>query len=171
MYLKLLSAVFVVALTVFVMQKLRGTKYEFKISVALTVAFFLTIVFFTCIWGSREGLGGFSFKFPTPFLSAIINLHYGVIANRSMLNLLLFMPFGYLLSTDFSLKNNGSVKWLTVVLIGLAVSLTIETCQLIFRFGVFEVDDILKNTLGAGLGYYIFYRLNKRNSENSRSQV
>ena len=55
-------------------------------------------------------------------------------------NLILFIPFGFLLS------------------------LSIELCQLFFRLGWFEVDDILHNVLGTYLGICLYRRAVRRTS-------
>lgn len=67
-------------------------------------------------------------------------------------NVLVFMPFGYLLPRVWRAAENGIVcigaAFLTVV--------GIELFQLLSAFGIFDVDDILLNCLGALLGYFCF---------------
>jgi glycopeptide antibiotics resistance protein len=43
-----------------------------------------------------------------------------------------------------------------VVLIGMICSTTTEITQWIFRIGLFELDDILNNTIGCLLGCLLF---------------
>ena len=69
------------------------------------------------------------------------------------LNILLFVPFGYLLPSLFPSK-----RWWQVILLGLAFSLTIELLQLITRLGYADVDDLINNTLGAAIGF-LSYKL------------
>ena len=64
--------------------------------------------------------------------------------------MLLFVPFGYLL------PQMKQLKWYHVAGLGFITSLMIETCQLVFRFGVFELDDLVKNTMGAALGWLLY---------------
>ena len=62
-------------------------------------------------------------------------------------NVLLFIPFGYLLRSSFvSIKN-----W-QVVLLGFFFSLCIELLQYLFSVGVSEIDDLINNTLGTIVG-------------------
>lgn len=69
-----------------------------------------------------------------------------------LLNIGLFMPFGFLLPMLFErCKSN----WITY-LVGFCISLLIELIQLLFGLGAFEVDDILNNTLGAMIGFGIY---------------
>ena len=67
-------------------------------------------------------------------------------------NVIGFVPFGLLLPVIFrNFRKAGRI-----VMSGFALSLTVETIQLISRVGSFDVDDLMLNTLGAFLGYLIF---------------
>lgn len=67
-------------------------------------------------------------------------------------NVVVFLPFGYLLPRIWRAAEHGVVcigtAFLTVV--------GIELFQLLSAFGIFDVDDILLNCLGALLGYFCF---------------
>lgn len=130
-------------------------KHRAQILAVVTVMYICSLVYFVALRGNRVGLGRVSIKFPLPFWKAIMKRHYGTVTNRSVLNMLLFVPFGYLL---LQLKQ---LKWYQVVGLGFLTSLLIETCQLVFRFGVFELDDLVKNTMGAGLGWLLYAGLDR----------
>lgn len=56
------------------------------------------------------------------------------------------------------------------ILLSLGMSLCIETTQLIFRVGSFDVDDLLLNTLGGALGYLAYsmvqlFRIRRRHGK------
>ncbi len=68
-------------------------------------------------------------------------------------NLLVFFPIGFLLPIWRS-KKIGLIK---VMGYSFLFSLIIETLQLITRVGVFDVDDLMMNTLGAVLGWICYY--------------
>lgn len=70
-----------------------------------------------------------------------------------VMNIAAFAPFGFFLPI-ISGKNK---KFLNVFLLSLELTLTIEMLQLLFRVGIFDVDDIVMNTLGGILGYVIYY--------------
>ena len=74
-----------------------------------------------------------------------------------MQNLILFIPFGFLLcgATD-------QPRTSRILLLGFLLSLSIELCQLFFRLGWFEVDDILHNVLGTYLGICLYRRAVRR---------
>ena len=74
-------------------------------------------------------------------------------------NLILFMPFGFLLYAV-----TDQPRTARILLFGFLLSLAIEMCQLLFHLGWFEVDDILHNLLGTYLGIRLYRRAVKRNS-------
>ena len=76
-----------------------------------------------------------------------------------ILNILLFIPFGYLLPSLFP-----RLRWWQVVLLGLAFSLCIELLQLITKLGYADVDDLINNTLGAVIGFLCFKLILKNNA-------
>ena len=74
-------------------------------------------------------------------------------ANASLSNVLgnivLFVPWGFLIAQTFIFLRS----WLLVSLSSLALSLLAEVIQFIFKVGLFDVDDIILNTLGGIIGY------------------
>ena len=67
-------------------------------------------------------------------------------------NILGFIPFGILVPMLFR-----QMAGLKPVLVGaLTISFVFEMIQLIAVLGSFDVDDLLLNTIGAGIGYYIY---------------
>ena len=67
-------------------------------------------------------------------------------------NMVAFMPFGFFLP----IISRRSRKWYNTVSFGLIFSLILEALQLIFKVGSFDVDDMLLNTVGAGLGFLVY---------------
>ena len=68
-------------------------------------------------------------------------------------NLILFFPLGFFLPI---LRKRFRKFW-TILGIGFFSSLLIEACQYEFAQRIFDVDDILLNTIGAIVGW-IFYK-------------
>ena len=68
------------------------------------------------------------------------------------LNILLFVPFGYLLPLLWKRVD----RWWKVVLCGFVLSLLIELTQLVTHLGMFDLDDLMNNSLGAFLGWGCF---------------
>lgn len=71
-------------------------------------------------------------------------------------NILLFLPFGFLLYDLFNWKKCG-----LVCIICFIFSFTIELLQFTFSLGVAEADDLLHNTFGAFCGIAICHALRK----------
>ena len=83
-------------------------------------------------------------------------------------NTLIFVPFGALLFI-FSKK---LATCYSTILLSLLLSLVIETTQYFTMVGVFDVDDIILNTLGGFIGwiaYKIAYGIYKGVSRSGRS--
>lgn len=68
------------------------------------------------------------------------------------LNILLFVPFGFLLPI---ISERLRSLWLTTVT-GFIFSAGIETMQYITGRGLTEVDDVINNTAGALVGYILY---------------
>lgn len=82
------------------------------------------------------------------------------------LNILLFVPFGFLLPM---ISKRFRSFWLAIVT-GFIFSAGIETMQYITGRGLTEVDDVINNTLGALIGYVIYalmIYLHKKTQKNS----
>lgn len=65
-------------------------------------------------------------------------------------NIILFIPFGFLLPAIAGRKLN----FIQLITFSFLLSLFIELIQLFSRIGSFDVDDLLLNTLGAILGFF-----------------
>ena len=66
----------------------------------------------------------------------------------NILNVVLFVPVGFLLSCAFR-----QMTWQRVLAIGAGMSVTIEVLQLIFKRGLCETDDVIHNVVGCMIGY------------------
>lgn len=67
-------------------------------------------------------------------------------------NVIAFMPYGFLLP----LLNRAYRRFYSIGILSILFSLVVETAQLLLKVGVFDVDDVLMNSLGGILGYLIF---------------
>ena len=68
-----------------------------------------------------------------------------------ILNILMFVPIGILMPLLF----NKFQQWYITYLVGFVATLFIEILQFISKRGIFELDDIINNTLGCIIGYGI----------------
>lgn len=97
-------------------------------------------------WNSHNFI---PFKTITYYLFLAKDINFDIRVKNLTGNIIGFVPFGFilpLLSSKFH-----SFKKVTVA--SFCLSLTFELLQLIFRFGSFDVDDLILNTLGGMIGY------------------
>lgn len=77
-------------------------------------------------------------------------------------NVIGFMPYGFFLPVLSGYVRGGSEKRILpgvvrIFILSLLLSLFVETVQLAYRVGSFDVDDLLLNTLGGVLGYILYF--------------
>ena len=92
-------------------------------------------------------------------LGSYIDLYNGMLA-QNIMNILLFVPIGFLAGGSLKRKNI-----LNAIEIGIVLSLFIELVQLLSRRGVCNIDDVIHNTVGCAIGFgcfVFFYRLTRR---------
>ena len=70
---------------------------------------------------------------------------------ENIMNVIVFIPVGLLLGS--LLKVKGS--WAIALLIGCSISLTIESLQFWFMKGFSEVNDVMHNTVGCLVGWFM----------------
>lgn len=69
-------------------------------------------------------------------------------------NIALFFPLGFLLND--ALKKASFWK---VLMLSMFLSIAVESTQLVYKIGLFELDDIINNTMGAMAGWCLFHIL------------
>ena len=115
------------------------------------------------LWSYRESLS----------FSGGLSVTDGPLLVEIILNILLYIPLGYLLPFLWpSLRPRERQgffpsRWvsLRIVLIGFLCSCLTEISQYVFRIGLFEFDDMINNTLGCLMGcvlYEIIQRMHKK---------
>lgn len=107
----------------------------------------LTILFITGILG-----GHFDFSLLTNgcVLYSLKLFEEGV-TTATLLNLVLFIPYGFLSTIMFKKVRE---RWIYAVLVGLIFTVTIE-CLQIFIGRFVQLEDILMNILGTYIGYLL----------------
>lgn len=98
------------------------------------------------------------FKTIIGFLSNTQNISFDVWIYNLAGNIAAFMPLGFLLTLAFKkIINKRSILSISLALIVIA-----EAAQLVTRRGVFDIDDIILNMAGVGIGYYIYKIIKKK---------
>lgn len=138
----------------FVYKKLlKGTKTLSKKKLLLSAVFlcYLVVVLGATMMSRGSWYGGGTV---TPLFSSYRDAWISFSAREwrnLILNILLFVPLGFLLPLIWE---RFCTFWKTY-LAGFLLTLLIETMQLCLKRGIFELDDILNNTLGTMIGYGI----------------
>ena len=68
-----------------------------------------------------------------------------------VMNAVVFVPIGLLAGVAFR-----GMNWQKALMLGLGISVFIETTQFIFMKGFSELDDVMHNTIGCLIGYGIY---------------
>lgn len=85
------------------------------------------------------------------YVMAVEEKSMGMLA-QIIMNIIVYIPFGYLLPLCFDAFKKGK----RVILVAILCSGLIELIQILSRVGIFEVDDIFNNALGALIGLVIY---------------
>jgi glycopeptide antibiotics resistance protein len=106
--------------------------------------------------GTHTGSANFTpFKTIWPFLSGRTN-HLIALVNLAG-NILPFLPIGFLVPFL-----HRSMTWKKSLVLAVAVGLAMEGMEVVFRVGIFDIDDVILNALGVMIGYGIYAMFQRR---------
>lgn len=134
------------------------------ISVILFVIYMLALIYFLLLSDGFGRTGGYTeYHFNLIPLKEIKRfvVYWRAIDNPFMVlinllgNVVAFVPFGALIRWVI----NRKLRWYQAVLYTFFFSLCVELLQLVAKVGVFDVDDIILNTLGGLIGFWVYYIL------------
>lgn len=122
---------------------------------------YVIVIFYFVLFSERYGrLSHTTYQYNLELFAEIRRfiIHYRYFTLEELVtnlfgNIFAFSPYGYLL--PFIRKKKTG--FFAVLCSTFCFSLTIETMQLVFKLGVFDVDDLLLNTVGGIIGYSIFF--------------
>lgn len=140
--------------------KLENSQYLKVLSWILFIVYIVGLcyfMFFAELFGRTERTGEYHynlilFKEIKRFWTYKRTLGVVVVFSNLIGNVIGFMPFGFFMPV-LAKKTN---RFLTIFLLSLVLSLLIETTQLVFKVGSFDVDDLLLNSIGGILGYIVY---------------
>lgn len=115
----------------------------------LLIEYVLLILCITVFSRRSNDFSGVNF---VPFWSYRVTGEVGInLIAVNVLNVMFFIPLGILIASFMHLSS-----WSIAMIIGCALSITIELLQLILRKGFCEFDDVFHNTLGCLIGYGLY---------------
>ena len=115
-------------------------------------------LFFADMFGRTSGSTNYRYNL-TPFKEIrrfiVYSGYLGVssVCTNLLGNVAAFVPFGIFLP----ILTNNRLKFYQVTVYTFSLTLMIEMIQLISRVGIFDVDDMILNTLGGIIGYLMFF--------------
>ena len=137
----------------------RVIKHKSILKISTFILYFIGVLYLT-ILDRKAGENGQIVL--TPFWTY---QNFGIAQYRWQiyLNILLFLPLGFLIPWCFRLKLPS------VIIIGFCFSIILESLQFVFRLGLCEIDDVIHNTIGSAIGYGLwkfFYRIDEIHGQN-----
>ncbi len=122
----------------------------------------LYFVLFSDRLGRVDGYSEYRYSLiPFQEINRFIQYRHYVSAGAFILNiignLVVFAPIGFLVP----IWRGSGMRWYHIVAVSFLCSLLIETSQLVFRVGVFDVDDLIMNTTGGIIGYMAYLMLRR----------
>lgn len=146
----------------------RGFKNGIRVSSLILMILYATIVLCTTVLFRN---GPIDCKIlVVPFGSYVaIDEGNSRLLEENIMNIAVFVPFGIFLTAGIE-----RLKWWHAAIAGGCLSVVIEFMQFYFKRGSCEVDDIIHNTFGCVIGYYIvrivvsiYYKLRPKHNASS----
>lgn len=91
------------------------------------------------------------FKNILTYLTGSMQFNDDIIINNTLGNIVIFIPLGILLPILFHKFYKFSRVFISLIFI----SFSLEAQQLILQVGQFDIDNIILNTIGGVLGYFV----------------
>ncbi len=144
--------------------KKSNKKHLYTVLFIVYMAFLIYFLFFSDVFGRTTVYDHYRYSI-VPFTE--IKRYWNLLIEGDWMpfiinvcgNVILFMPFGYMFGMFADRKQTGVVMGLLDTFVAaFLMILIVETCQLLTKVGVFDVDDIILNVSGALLGY-VAYRI------------
>ena len=129
---------------------MKGVKSSYRyIAFLLFIEYTFLIYCSTVIFRPKSDEAVYNFKLFWSYTECLSS-GIGILRPDIIMNILVFIPAGLLFSIAF-----GKIKCGHAILVGCLISSSIELLQFFLHKGVSEFDDVLHNTLGFAIGYYI----------------
>ena len=139
--------VFVVGLVVLLWRK--GIKEGLRYSAMLLLAEWgIVILGITVVFRETCAERGINLIPLWSYFDYAENSYLKEMAAINILNIVLFIPVGFLLGCAFR-----QMTWRRALAVGAGMSASIEVLQLIFKRGLCETDDVIHNVVGCMIGY------------------
>ena len=140
------------------------TKKQRAICLIMFILYILTVLYLTIFrFNFRYSERKLNLTLFVSLIQVFRNADLGEFLRLFFGNIGWFVPFGFLL--PILLKRNNS---LIIIGNGLLLSIFIEVIQFVSYKGVAELDDLILNTLGAAIGYLLYWFALRSSSTGAR---
>ena len=153
-------------------KKMGATVYLLVFTVYL--ALLIYFLFFSDVFGRTVTYDDYRYNLKpfaeiTRYFTKVKEKDYFLFIINIIGNVALFIPFGFLFPFVSEKRNfKRSINFFVTLLVTVLFIVLIEGIQLVTKVGVFDVDDIIMNTIGSVTGY-ILYRLIRKPQKNRRA--
>ena len=132
-----------------------------KLRKILFIAYCGFIVWYTII-SRKPGISKADLRFMWSYQEILLgDPHWKEDVLQNLQNIAFFIPVGIMLPVK---------KWKSVLVLALVFSTVIENTQYIGGYGLAELDDVICNTLGAMIGFWIILNLKKLFVKHARGR-
>lgn len=151
------------------MKKRRIIRAVSRVCFVIYMAFLVYFLLLSDGFGRIEGYSHYRYNL-IPFQEIMRFIRYrnyinfGSVIINLLGNVVAFMPFGALIRWVVDRK----MHWYQAVGYTFLFSLCVELLQLVAKVGVFDVDDLILNTLGGLVGFWCYYILLLMNRRKER---
>lgn len=150
----IISAIVLIVGSCFFLSIQGPKKGWYSTMILLTLEYVFLLLGSTVIFRHTMKQRAFDF---TPFWSyrQILNGDESGLMYENLMNVVVFMPFGFLMGTIWH-----SIGLWYVIGVGCLLSFFIELFQFVFAKGFSEIDDLIHNTIGCiiGLGFWLLIK-------------
>ena len=124
-----------------------GIRKGLKYGLGLLLIEYVLLIYCSTVFFRNTGQLQYDFMPFWSYRDYFNGVNGGLLAENIM-NVVVFVPVGLVAGATFR-----SMSWKKVLVIGICLSVGIETLQFVFRKGFSEFDDVMHNTLGCLIGY------------------
>lgn len=144
------------------MKKNMENEKNLRVAAAILFILYLLLLFYLLFFSEEYGrtMGEQSYRYNLHLFQEIKRfwihrqtLGWKPVCINLLGNIAAFMPFGFFV--PMLKKKHCGFFWCTIF--SALFSFCVETLQLVFKVGAFDVDDIVLNTIGGMTGYMLFH--------------
>lgn len=138
-------------------EKIKDREKMFKLSNTIIFLYYVILLFNMVIFARYISIRSYNLIPFKTIIDVFVDMNIYAILINFLGNLIIFMPLEYFFIELFRVN-----KFYIAFALNIIVLIVIEILQLIFKAGVFDVDDIILGVLGMTLFYLAYSKKSKR---------